>query len=64
MTILVCENFTALLRDESVQVTNANKLSQSLLLRFVNTLEFSKVFGGTLRKRNNVRYVPKTLLFG
>ena len=64
MTILVCENFTALLRDESVQVTNANKLSQSLLLRFVNTLEFSKVFGETLRKRNNVRYVPKTLLFG
>ena len=64
MTILVCENFPALLRDESEQVTNANKLSQSLLLRFLNTLEFSKVFGGTLRKRNNVRYVPKTLLFG
>ena len=64
MTILVCENFTALLRDESVQVTNANKLSQSLLLRFVNTLEFFKVFGETLRKRNNVKYVPKTLLFG
>ena len=64
MTILECENFTALLRDESVQVTNANKLSQSLLLRFVNTLEFFKVFGETLRKRNNVKYVPKTLLFG
>ena len=51
-------------QESYIRVTNADKLSKSLLT-FVNTLEFFKVFGKHYPKETrNVKYVTSTLLFG
>ena len=50
-------------QERYIQVTNANKLSKSLL--FVNMLEFLKVFGKHYAKgTKNVKNITTTLLFG
>ena len=49
-------------QERYIRVTNADKLSKSLLT-FVNTLEFFKVFGKLLKEIRNVICVTTTSLF-
>ena len=49
-------------QERYIRVTNADKLSKSLLT-FVNTLEFFMVFGKLLKEIRNVICVTTTSLF-